>query len=195
MVDGLQTNVASDRIGHKSAELVGVPPYEVRVVTTDFLLEQPQVSKNIMNVPLNEPLCASIKENGILNPFLLMKMWYPLAGSQRLRAVAEIKKDNPDFNLAVTVHRFLEDWHNCFYLWPDEEFRSKAIAIWFQTQEVVFKSKYYSHDKDLDETKMTEYEDIGEELKWKRDVNRDSTTTRHDSRMWTSSSNTVGLKK
>tara|TARA_B110000285_G_scaffold129252_1_gene145485 strand:+ start:184 stop:741 length:558 start_codon:yes stop_codon:yes gene_type:complete len=162
--------VASDRIGHKSADLVGVPPYEVRVVTTDFLLEQPQVSKNIMNVPLNEPLCTSIKKNGILNPFLLMKMWYPLAGSQRLRAVAEIKKDNPDFNLSVTVHRFLEDWHNCFYLWPDEDFRSKAIAIWFQTQEVVFKSIHYSHDKDLDETKMTEYEDIGEELKWKRDV-------------------------
>ena len=161
--------MASDRIGQKSADLVGVPPFEIRVVTTDFLLEQPQVSQNIMNVPLNEPLCTSIKENGILNPFLLMKMWYPLAGSQRLRAVAEIKKDNPDFNLAVTVHRFLEDWHNCFYLWPDEEFRSKAIAIWFQTQEVVFKSKYYSHDKDVDETKMTEYEDIGEKLKWKRD--------------------------
>lgn len=160
--------MASDRIGQKSADLVGVPPFEIRVVTTDFLLEQPQVSQNIMNVPLNEPLCTSIKENGILNPFLLMKMWYPLAGSQRLRAVAEIKKDNPDFNLAVTVHRFLEDWHNCFYLWPDEEFRSKAIAIWFQTQEVVFKSKYYSHDKDVDETKMTEYEDIGEKLKWER---------------------------
>ena len=169
LVDGLQTNVASDRIGHKSAELVGVPPFEIREVTTDFLLEQPQIEKNIMNVPLNKALMRSIERNGIANPFLSMKMWYPLAGSQRLRVVAEIKKDNPDFNLNVVVHRFLEDWHNCFYLWPDEDFRSKAIAIWFQTQEVVFKSLYYKHDTDENGRRMTDYEDIGEELKWNRD--------------------------
>jgi hypothetical protein len=192
LVDGWTTTVASDRIGQKSAELVGVPPFEIRVVTTDFLLEQPQVSQNIMNVPLNEPLCASIKENGILNPFLLMKMWYPLAGSQRLRAVAELKKDNPKINLPVTVHRFLEDWHNCFYLWPDEEFRSKAIAIWFQTQEVVFKSKYYSHDKDVDETKMTEYEDIGEQLKWNRDNANRRDSSPHDSSHTVSTDNSIG---
>ena len=164
------TPVASDRIGQKSAELVGVPPFEIREVTTDFLLEQPQIENNIMNVPLNKALMRSIERNGIANPFLSMKMWYPLAGSQRLRVVAEIKKKNPDFNLNVTVHRFLEDWHNCFYLWPDEEFRSKAIAIWFQTQEVVFKSLYYRQAVDINGTEMTEYEDIGEELKWKRDV-------------------------
>jgi len=163
--------VASDRIGQKSAELVGVPPFEIRQVTTNFMLSQPQVADNIMQVPLNEKLMESIKENGILNPHLSMKMWYPLAGSQRIRAVAEIKKSNPDFNLDITVHRFLEDWHNCFYLWPDEEFRSKAIAIWFQTQEVVFKSLYYTDDTDKDGTAMTEYEDIGEKLKWKRDGN------------------------
>jgi hypothetical protein len=80
-----------------------------------------------------------------------------------------IKEADPTFNLDITVHRFLEDWHNCFYLWPDEEFRSKAIAIWFQTQEVVFKSLYYEHDTDESGRKMTEYEDIGEQLKWKRD--------------------------
>ena len=179
MVDGWTTTVASDRIGHKSAELVGVPPFEIRVVTTDFLLEQPQVSQNIMNVPLNEPLCASIKENGILNPFLLMKMWYPLAGSQRLRAVAELKKDNPKINLPVTVHRFLEDWHNC-------------IAIWFQTQEVVFKSKYYSHDKDVDETKMTEYEDIGEQLKWNRDNANRRDSSPHNSSHTVSTGSSIG---
>jgi len=167
--------VASDRIGLKSAELVGVPPYEVRVVTTDFMLEQPQVAENIMNVPLNRKLMNSIRLNGILNPFLSMKMWYPLAGSQRLRAAAEIKKEYPNFNVNITVHRFLEDYHNCFYLWPDEDFRSKAIAIWFQTQEVVFKSLHYKDDIDKDGTKMTEYEDIGEKLKWKRDGRNDYT--------------------
>ena len=69
----------------------------------------------------------------------------------------------------VIVHRFLEDYHNCFYLWPDKEFRSNAIAIWFQMQEVVFKSLYYKENEDKDGTKMTEYEDIGEQLKWNRD--------------------------
>lgn len=174
--------MASDRIGQKSAELVAVPPFEIRKVTTDFMLSQPQVADNIMKVPLNEKLMESIKESGIVNPHLCMKMWYPLAGSQRIRAVAEIKKTNPDFNLNITVHRFLEDWHNCFYLWPDEEFRSKAIAIWFQTQEVVFKSLYYEYGEDKDGTLMTEYEDIGEKLKWNRDGanSRDNTANSSD---------------
>ena len=160
--------MASDRIGKTSAELVAVPPFEVRKVTTDFILEQPQVADNIMQVPLNKKLMYSIKENGIFNPHLCMKQWYPLAGSQRLRAVAQIMKYDSDFNLDITVHRFLEDYHNCFYLWPDEEFRSQAIAIWFQMQEVVFKSLYYKENEDKDGTKMTEYEDIGEQLKWNR---------------------------
>ena len=169
--------MASDRIGKTAADLVAVPPYEVRYTTTDRLLLEPTVAENIHNVPANEPLIASIKENGIKNPFLLMKSWYPIAGSQRLRAVQVIKETNPDFNLNVTVHRFLEDWHNCFYLWSDEKFRADAIAIWFQMQEVVFKSNFYEHTVDKDGTKMTEYEDLGEKLKWKHDrTDRQDTT-------------------
>jgi len=98
-----------------------------------------------------------------------MKSWYPIAGSQRLRAVQIIKEGNPDFNLNVTVHRFLEDWHNCYYLWSDKKFRDDAIAIWFQMQEAVFKSLFYAHEVDSDGTKMTEYEDLGETLKWNHD--------------------------
>jgi len=173
-VDIWQIIVASDRIGKKSANLVAVPDYEVITVETDFLLSQPQVAENIMQVPLNEKLMYSIEGTGIQNPILCMKDWYPLAGSQRLRAVAEIKKTNPDFNCVVVAHRFLEDWWNCFYLWPDEEFRSKAIAIWFQMQEVVFKSLHYKHTKDKDGMEMTEYENIGEQLKWERNGNTDS---------------------
>ena len=160
--------MASDRIGKTAANLVAVPPFEIQTVSTDFLLEQPQVSENIMQVPLNERLMKSIRLHGITNPLLCMKEWYPLAGSQRLRAAAEIKKQYPNFTVDVTVHRFLEDWWNCFYLWPDKEFRSNAIAIWFQMQEAVFKSLYYNTEVDKDGTKMTEYEDIGEQLKWNR---------------------------
>ena len=175
--------MASDRIGQKSAELVGVPPFEIRQVTTDFMLEQPQIAENIMEVPLNKRLMKSIRKHGITNPLLCMKQWYPLAGSQRIRAVAEIKKQYPNFCVNVTVHRFLEDWHNCFYLWPDKEFRSSAIAVWFQMQEVVFKSLYYEENEDKDGTKMTEYEDIGEQLKWNRDGHRtdsNNTSSRHN---------------
>ena len=161
--------MASDRIGKTAANLVAVPPYEIVSVDTNHLLEQPQVVENIEGVPVNQPLVDSIKVKGILNPFLCMKMWWPIAGSQRIRAVHEIKKEDPDFNLPITVHRFYEDWHNCYYLWGDEEFRSQAIAIWFQMQEVVFKSLYYKENEDKDGTKMTEYEDIGEQLKWNRD--------------------------
>ena len=39
--------MASDRIGKKSANLVGVPPFEIVEVTTDFLLEQETVAENI----------------------------------------------------------------------------------------------------------------------------------------------------
>ena len=161
--------MASDRIGGKAAELVAVPPYEIIFTTTDRLLTEPTVAQNIHNVPANEPLIASIKENGIKNPFLCMKSWYPIAGSQRLRAVQILKDSNPDFNLDVTVHRYLDDWWNCYYLWPDKEFRSEAIAIWFQMQEAVFKTRFYEHEVDSDGTKMTEYEDLGDKLKWKHD--------------------------
>ena len=160
--------MASDRIGETAANLVAVPPYEVVKTTTDRLLLEPTVVQNIHNVPANHLLVASIKESGIMNPFLAMKSWYPIAGSQRLRAVQIIKQTDSNFNLDVVVHRYLEDWWNCYYLWSDKKFRDDAIAIWFQMQEAVFKSKFYQHEVDIDGTKMTEYEDIGEQLKWSR---------------------------
>tara|TARA_R100000742_G_C4269536_1_gene88051 strand:- start:699 stop:1238 length:540 start_codon:yes stop_codon:yes gene_type:complete len=167
--------MASDRIGIKAAELVAVPPFEVRAITTNFILAQPTVAENIRNVPLNKPLVDSILREGIKNPHLCMKSWYPIAGSQRIRAVAHIR-DNIDenYNLNITVHRFLEDYHNVYYLWSDKEFRDKAIAIWFQMQEVVFKSLYYPHEADGQGTKMTDFEDLGEKLKWEHDRSNNS---------------------
>ena len=162
--------MASDRIGKKAANLVAVPPYEVRAVTTNFILSQPTVEENIKNVPLNEPLVESILKEGIKNPHLCMQSWYPIAGSQRIRAVAHIRDEiDENYNINITVHRFLGDYHNVFYLWSDKEFRGKAIAIWFQMQEVVFKSLYYDYDADGQGTKMTDFEDLGEKLKWEHD--------------------------
>ena len=170
--------MASDRIGIKSAKLVAVPPFEVRAVTTDFILQQPTVAKNIRNVPVNERLVDSIYNEGIKNPHLCMTNWYPLAGSQRIRAALHIKETiDEKWNENITVHRFLEDYHNVFYLWGDEEFRSKVIAIWFQLQELVFKSLYYEHEIDGSGIKMTDYEDIGEELEWEHDREHIRNTT------------------
>ena len=164
--------MASDRIGKTSAKLVGVPPFEIVVVSTDFMLEQPQVKDNIRNVPVNQPLVDSILKQNMLNPLLCMKEWYPLAGSQRIRAVLHIKENIEEtYSTQITVHRFLEDYHNIFYLWGDKDFRSKAIAIWFQLQELVFKSLYYDYEADGSGTKMTEYEDLGEKLEWEHDRN------------------------
>ena len=164
--------MASDRIGKTSAKLVGVPPFEIVVVSTDFMLEQAQVKDNIRNVPVNQPLVDSILKENMLNPFLCMKDWYPLAGSQRIRAVLHIKENiDETYSTQITVHRFLEDYHNIFYLWGDDDFRSKAIAIWFQLQELVFKSLYYDYEADGSGTKMTEYEDLGEKLEWEHDRN------------------------
>ena len=177
--------MASDRIGIKSAKLVAVPPFEVRAVTTDFMLQQPTVEENIRNVPVNKRLVDSIYKEGIKNPHLCMTNWYPLAGSQRIRAALYIKENiDKNWNENIIVHRFLEDYHNVFYLWGDEEFRSKVIAIWFQLQELVFKSLYYEHDVDESGTKMTVYEDIGEELEWEHDrknrVDNSSNTNTND---------------
>ena len=146
------------------------------------MLEQPQIKSNIKRVPVNQPLVDSILKENMLNPFLCMKEWYPLAGSQRIRAVLHIKDNIEEtYNTNIVVHRFLEDYHNIFYLWGDEEFRSKAIAIWFQLQELVFKSLYYNHDADGSGIKMTKFEDLGEELEWQHDrTNRLSGTNSTD---------------
>ena len=165
--------MASDRIGKIAANLVAVPPFEIRKVTTDFVLNQETVKKNIERVPINSQLVDSILKEGIKNPHLCMADWYPLAGSQRIRAALYIKETiDETWNEDIIVHRFLEDYHNVFYLWGDKEFRSQAIAIWFQLQELVFKSLYYDCNVDESGVKMTEYEDIGEKLEWKHDRHR-----------------------
>ena len=87
--------MVSDRIGMKSANLVAQPPFEIRKVSTNFILGQDTVAKNIRKAPLNEPLVENLLKEGMKNPILTMTNWYPLAGSQRIRAIAHIK-DNLD---------------------------------------------------------------------------------------------------
>ena len=103
--------MAADRISRGTAELIPLPPHTWYVRTIGWLLEQPKVKENIMSVPLNEPLLESLQEHGMKAPILVMPNWYPIAGSQRLRACAELMKTNPRIgDQEIKVCRFDKQW-------------------------------------------------------------------------------------
>ena len=114
----------------------------------------------------------SLTEHGMKSPILTMPSYYPIAGSQRLRAMLEICHKHRDGwmfkSMEVQVFKFQKEWWNMFYLWGDKEFRNKAIAIWFQMVELAWKSKYYEYEEDPNGKKMTDFEELGDQLKgWK----------------------------
>lgn len=161
--------MADDRISKSTAELVGLPPTEWTVKKVSWLLEQDSVIKNIQNVPVNEKLLESLKRDRMINPILCMPEWYPIVGSQRIRCcwhLKEIEPDHPNLQQEIRVARFEKEYWNLFYLWGNEEFRSKAIAVWFQMAELAWKSIHYIQEKDFAGTEMREFERIGDQLKW-----------------------------
>ena len=89
--------MAYDRVSRETAELVPLPPHTWYVRTVGWLLEQEKVQENIKNVPENKPLKEALIKEGIRSPFLCMPNWYPIAGSQRMRALVEVVKTNPEF--------------------------------------------------------------------------------------------------
>jgi hypothetical protein len=168
--------MASDRIGQKSAELIALPPHRWYSRRASWLLEQPTVAENIENIPVNEPLMESLLAEGMHNPILCLSTYWAIAGGQRLRAVHEIRKTNPNYDIDIRVMQFEEDYHNLYYLWGDEEERNRIIAITFQLWELVFKSLYYDHGTTSTGVEMTYYEDLGEELKWKLNEKKETST-------------------
>jgi len=156
--------MADDRVSRETAELVPLAGHTWYVRKIGWLLEQDKVKENIMNVPPNEPLREALKKEGVRSPFLCMPNWYPIAGSQRLRVLSEIPELHEQ---EVRVCRFDKEWWLHYYLWADKEFRDKAVAVWFQMAELVWKSMYYE-----DDPKFREYERIGDTLKWKHHEKR-----------------------
>ena len=151
--------MADDRVSRETAELIPLAPHTWYVRSVGWLLQQPKVQENIRGVPLNEPLQEALRKEGIRSPFLCMPNWYPIAGSQRLRCLVDIPELWDD---EVRVCRFNKEWWLHYYLWGDKEFRDKAVAVWFQMAELVWKSMYYENDE-----KFREYERLGDELDWK----------------------------
>ena len=166
--------MACDRISRETAEVIPLPPHTWYIRTVKWVLDQPKVKENITSVPLNEPLLKSLKEHGMKAPVLCMPNWYPIAGSQRMRAMYEIV-NNPqatDRDLAIgdqeiRVCRINKEYWLLWYLWGDKLFRDKAVAVYFQMLELVWKSRYYEDDTDPSGVKMTDFEKLGDELEWK----------------------------
>lgn len=161
--------MAYDRISRGTGEVVAIPPTTWYVRTPEELLHETEIWQNIGRVPLNNKLLESVSEHGIKAPILTMPSWYPIVGSQRLRACFDLKLREPNHPVLfqpIRVARFDKEYWNCFYLWGDLEFRNKAIAVWFQTIELAWKSQYYIDEKDPSNIPMTEFEKLGDELPW-----------------------------
>ena len=166
--------MANDRVSRETAELTPLPPHTWYIRSVKWLLDQPKVKENIKSVPLNEPLMYSLQEHGMQSPILTMPNWYPIAGSQRLRALYEIL-NNPqatdrDWALGeqeIRVCRIDKEYWLVWYLWGDKDFRDKAVAVYFQMVELVWKSRYYEDVTDPAGVPMTDFEKLGDQLDWK----------------------------
>jgi len=156
--------MASDRIGKKSAQNCPLPPHKWYWMKASELLAADICKNNIDAVGVNEPLVKSLLAHGdILNPFLCLKTWWPLCGSQRLRAIQHIRENhNPDYDPDIRVARIEDDYINYTFLWPEKEFAEKMRMVTFQMWELVFKSLWFEHSSTKDGVAMTEFEDEGD---------------------------------
>ena len=158
----------TNRIKKETAELIAFPPTTWYTKSVGWLLEQEPFAQNFESIPVQEELVEDLFKNGIEAPLLVMPNWYPICGSQRLRACVDIQQKfmglHPILQQQVRVCRFEKEYWNAFHLWPDEEFRSKAIQVYFQMLEITFKSIHFIED---DPMKMIKFETDGDNLKWK----------------------------
>ena len=156
----------TNRIKKETAELIAFPPTTWYTKSVGWLLEQEPFAQNFENIPVQEELVQDLFKNGIEAPMLVMPNWYPICGSQRLRACVDIQQKfmglHPILQQQVRVCRFEKEYWNAFHLWPEEEFRSKAIQVYFQTLEIAFKSIHFIED---DPMKMIKFETDGDNLK------------------------------
>jgi hypothetical protein len=157
----------TNRIKKETAELIAFPPTTWYTKPVEWLIEQEPFVSNYKNIPVQQELVTDLFKNGIQAPILTQPSWYPICGSQRLRACVEIQEQfagmHPILKQQVRVCRFEKEYWNCFYLWPDKEFRSKAIQVYFQMLELTFKSIHFIED---DPMKMVKFETEGDKLNW-----------------------------
>ena len=158
----------TNRIDKDIAELIEFPPVTWFTKSVGWLLEQETFAENYKNIPVQKELVQDLFKNGIEAPILVMPNLYPICGSQRLRACAEIAQEfmgiHPILKQQVRVCRFDKEYWNVFDLWPDEDFRSKAKQVYFQMLELTFKSIHFIEE---DPMKIVKFETDGDKLRWK----------------------------
>jgi len=140
------------------------PAHSWHYRSVHFLLNQKANKKNIPNIPVNQNLYKSIKAHGVVSPFLVIDTWYPICGGQRLRACSKMplqwQKDT-----IVPICRFEKPVWNQLYHWHNQEEGQKAVQMWFQMCEVVFKSMYMD-EADPSGKPLLEFEEEGNQLHW-----------------------------
>ena len=72
----------------------------------------------------------NLKKESIKNPFLCLSNWWPLVGSQRLRAIREIRENDKDYDPLLQLAVFDKPYENVWHLWGDKKFRSKLLELY-----------------------------------------------------------------
>ena len=156
----------ANRISKELAEQIVIPPTTWYVKPVGWLAQQEKFSNHYTGIPVQQELLDSILEEGLHAPMLVLRNWYPITGSQRLRAIRHIMDEDPShpiLDTPVRVARFNQDFWNAFELWPDKEFKSKAKQVYFQMIELAWKSIHFI---ETDTERMVEFETRGDKLKW-----------------------------
>jgi len=128
------------------------------------LLSHKVVIENVPTIPLNEELLESLKKYGFVAPMLVMDSWYPICGSQRLRAALELSEEVLE-NTVVDVMKLDNSVWFPFYFWQDKEEGHRCSQIMIQQLELVFKSAYMSLDNIGGITPIY-FEEEGDKLHW-----------------------------
>lgn len=139
------------------------PPHYWTKKSIKFILDQKR-NEAIKAVPLNKPLLESVKKNGFESPFLVLKTWYPICGSQRLRVAKEMPVSWQKKTF-VWVCRFTTEVYKPYFRWPDKEQAHASVQAYFQMMEVIFKTLYVP-EKDSSGKSMISFEEEGNQLFW-----------------------------
>lgn len=120
--------------------------------------------ENLPSIPLNTELLSSLKKHGFVAPILVMDSWYPICGSQRLRAALELPEEVLE-NTIVDVMKLDNSVWFPFYFWGDKEEGHRCSQIMIQQLELVFKSAYMSSDL-IGGVNPIYFEESGDTLHW-----------------------------
>jgi len=155
------------RIDRKTAEMLLMeswPEHHWCERSLYFLLNEPKNKAHIPNIPLNPGLLESVKKHGYVSPFLVINNWYPICGGQRLRVAMELPVKFQKQTM-VKVCRFTKDTWRPYYHWHNQQEGHKAVQMWFQMCEVVFKTLYMG-DADPSGKRLLDFEEEGNLLHW-----------------------------